>query len=221
MTRRIPRRRFLTFACLLAFLAMPAGTLALDLWPVEHPEPGSLPFAASKLPPADDNGFHRVNAASFRATLRETSSEATELELIYAGDPTAESRLASGNLVKQIGLRLFERDTCNLLQVMWRFHPRNEIVVMMKSNPDSITHQECGAAGYTRIKPSYFTAVTKPEIGHTHSLRTAVGEHTLKVFIDDRLVWRGGLPEQSASGSSGVRADNAMFSFRLRTPPPP
>jgi hypothetical protein len=121
--------------------------------------------------------------------------------------------LESGELRRQIGLKLRAQDTCNVIYVMWHIEPATGIVVSVKRNRGQRTHVDCGARGYTIIRAARRTPVPTVEPGSWHSMRAALGEGALTVWSDGAVVWEGALPVNliDFDGPVGVRSDNARF----------
>ena len=88
-----------------------------------------------------------------RALAPGSTGDAAELAFVYRGPSREETRLASGELRRQIGLKLRARDTCNVVYVMWQLEPEPRILVSMKRNPGLSTHAGCGAGGYVTLEP--------------------------------------------------------------------
>jgi hypothetical protein len=100
---------------------------------------------------------------------------------------------------------------------MWRFEPESKIVVSIKSNPGQMRSSECGNRGYQNIKPR--RSVPMPELrpGDTHSLRASIAGEQLRVLVDNRVVWEGGLGSdaESLAGPVGIRSDNVRLALDL------
>src|SRR5262249_42100776 len=127
--------------------------------------------------------------------------------------------LASGELRRQIGLKLRAADGCNLVYVMWRLEPKAQLVVSTKLNPGKRTHRECGANGYVNLKPRAGTSPAPPVVGSEHRLHAAIDGKLLRVWADRVLAWEGELPDAALAlrGPAGVRSDNGAFTVELLT----
>jgi len=119
----------------------------------------------------------------------------------------------------QLGLKLRAMNSCNLIYVMWRSEPKSEVTVQIKHNPGKVTHEDCGTAGYKRIK---HTTRKKPPVlapNAQHKLSAAIDGDALVVHIDDKLVWQGTLPAEARDlgGPAGFRTDNVKAELALET----
>ncbi len=168
-------------------------------------------------------GYLMVVGPKERAHRKTGSHQDAMLQFRFRGQSAKTSKLASGGIVRQIGLKMRTKDTCNLLYVMWQMEPTEEIVVTVKSNPGRSTHRDCGALGYIKVaqvplKELGITATTHD----THRLRARIdqshGTFTCKVDLDDQAVWAGPLDAtviSSINGPVGFRSDNGSFIFKL------
>ena len=155
-----------------------------------------------------------VGVPTFRAVALGTSGDASALEFLYHGQSQETRALASGQLRRQIGLKLRAANGCNLVYVMWRLDPKPFLEISIKVNPGMRTHEECGANGYTKIKKStYHTAVPALLAGEKHTLQAEIVGTELFAWIDGALAWRGDLPDEAKamSGPSGFRSDNLAY----------
>jgi len=66
------------------------------------------------------DGRARVREPKMRAVVDASDGDAAELRFTYLGASDGDARLASGELRRQVGLKLRAADGCNLLYVMWR-----------------------------------------------------------------------------------------------------
>jgi len=149
---------------------------------------------------------------------RDTTS--AELAFEYPGPSSTEARLASGELRRQIGLKLRAQDTCNVVYVMWRVAPSTGIFVQVKHNPGQSTHEECADRGYREIAAASGVQPAPIQAGEHHTLRADIDGSVLTVLADGVVAWRGALPPEVAAqgGPVGVRSDNGRFGFELRIP---
>jgi hypothetical protein len=183
-----------------------------------------------------DGARVHVTEPATRGYLEHSTGDDAELEIEYLG-PTAQlSTLASGDSREQVGLKLRAQDSCNVIYVMWRLDQdsgaKREITVQLKRNTDAHTHEECGNAGYTRVRPTFRA---KPPIlrverrsaedttHYAHTLRAAItssseSREQLEVYADGALVWRGTLPAEARQlrGPAGFRTDNVDVVLTLR-----
>jgi len=156
-----------------------------------------------------------IETASSRGFVRGSDGQSAEIHFRYLG-PTAESKpLASGELRRQIGIKLHAQDTCNLLYVMWHIEPDAKIAVSIKRNPNRHTHAQCHANGYTTIRPGSGIAMLRILPGEAHRLRAELRGAELVVTADGRRAWIGTLDGGLAGidGPAGFRTDNARFEF--------
>lgn len=181
---------------------------------------GALEPVSDKL--CVTKGDIQLGAATTEPTSRSvalgTNGESAAMTFTYRG-PTAKTReLASGQVRKQLGLKLRAANGCNLVYVMWRTDEGKAPVidVSVKSNPGARTHADCGAGGYEKVKGSKegrLGLVPVLAVGETHTLRAAISGDDLRAWIDDKLVWQGTLPEsaRAMAGPAGIRSDNLAF----------
>jgi hypothetical protein len=157
-----------------------------------------------------------------RAFALGSRGDAAQLTFTYRGESESVRGLASGQVRRQIGLKLRAADGCNVVYVMWRLDPKPKLEVSVKSNPGMRTHEECGANGYQKVKPSRAAAAPALEAGGTHVLRAEIRGNDLTAWIDGLLSWQGRLPEQARelSGPAGLRTDNIRADgLELAVPP--
>lgn len=152
----------------------------------------------------------QITAPTFRAVAPERGGDAAQLQMI-ARNAKEQRALASGQLRRQVGLKLRAADACNLVYVMWRLDPKPMLEVSTKVNPGLRNTSECGTSGYTKVKPSYHLAAM-PELldGNKHVLRAEIAGDSLTAWVDDRVAWQGSLPADATmlAGVAGVRSDN-------------
>jgi len=170
---------------------------------------GTLAKAAGSASPT-----LQVDVPTFRAVGLGTTGDAVALDFTYFGQSTEARALASGQMRRQLGLKLRAANGCNLVYVMWRLDPKPELEISIKVNPGMTTHAECGANGYTKLKkPSYHTAVPALLRGEKHVLQAEIAGDELLAWIDGELAWRGDLPSDAKglAGPSGFRSDNLAY----------
>src|SRR5579859_7545056 len=136
------------------------------------------------------SGRLAINTPSSRALVRGPSTPAiAEIRFTYLG-PSADSKpLASGEIRRQIGLKLRSQNQCNLLYVMWHIEPDHRVIVQTKQNPGESTHAQCGAHGYTTLRPDRSAALPPIASGASHTLRASLTDHHLIVTADNQVVW--------------------------------
>ena len=151
-----------------------------------------------------------VDSPTFRAVALGTSGEAVAINFVYRGRSQQTRALASGQVRRQIGLKLRAANGCNLVYVMWRLDPKPMLEMSIKHNPGARTHAECGAQGYTKLGHAAAPALRS---GDQHSMQAAITGDDLLVWIDGQLAWQGTLPAEarSFSGPSGFRSDNLAY----------
>ncbi len=153
--------------------------------------------------------------AFVQAGTGNAADQTAELRFQYLG-PSQDSRpLASGELRRQIGLKLEAADTCNLIYAMWHIAPDARVAVSIKQNPAQHTHQQCGARGYTNLKSQDDAALPPIRPGEAHVLRAELRGKELTVTADGKVAWQGSLGGATAlpAGPPGFRTDNARFAF--------
>src|SRR5271168_4987920 len=132
-----------------------------------------------------------VNVPKMRAYLNAYTQPVAEARFTYFGPTPNEAPLASGEMRRQVGLKLRAGDACNLVYAMWRIEPQSKLVVSVKSNPGQHSSAECGNRGYTNIKPAKGSSVPILRPGSPHVLRAEMNGEQLKIFVDRALVWEG------------------------------
>ena len=177
---------------------------------------GQLCVTSGAVSPGADGSFI-ILGATFRAVSSAASDGGGRLTFEYVGSTEETRALGSGLVRHQIGLKLRAQDPCNLLYVMWRIAPVNEVVVSVKRNPGKSTSAGCGNRGYTNLSPQL--QVNPPAIapGSDHVLSARISGSRLDVVLDEALVWRGdiGVEAQQLRGPIGVRSDNVKARGRL------
>lgn len=199
-----------TTACVLALVAACGGKLeaaperTVKLVPIT--EPLCVTKGAAKVGTT-------VTEPTMRAVALGSHGDGAALELIYRGATATTRALASGADRRQVGLKLRAQNGCNLIYVMWRLDPKPMLEVSVKQNPGKATHAECGAEGYTKIRPTRSWPVPVLAEGDKHVLRAAINGDDLTAWIDEKVAWRGTLPTSARSlvGPAGIRSDNLSF----------
>ena len=163
------------------------------------------------------NGRFSIDSASSRAVVRKVTAQTAEIHFRYLGPSTTSKPLASGELRRQIGIKLRAQDTCNLLYAMWHIAPDSRIAVSLKRNPDQHTHAECDAHGYRNIKPRLSRNLPPISPGEAHQFRAALRGSTLMLTVDGNVVWEGDVGDEVMrfDGPIGLRTDNARFEFEF------
>ena len=166
------------------------------------------------------DGRARIEDPKVRAVVPRSDGNEAEIRFDYDGPTVETARLGSGELRRQIGLKLRAENGCNVLYVMWRIEPRAELVVSVKRNPGMRTHRECGTRGYRNVSAWTGTppaAVIAP--GSHHALHAVLSGRTLRVWADKTLAWEGEVDVTAWRGPAGVRSDNGRFTVELRARP--
>jgi hypothetical protein len=155
----------------------------------------------------------KITDPTVRAVARGTAGDAAALTFVFHGDSETTRELANGKPRRQVGLKLRAENGCNLLYVMWRLDPKPEIEVSLKRNPGAKTHKDCGAGGYTKIKPAKHEVPPELELGAKHTIKASITGSELSAWIDDQLVWQGTLPDEANElrGPAGLRSDNLAY----------
>lgn len=159
-----------------------------------------------------------VDSSKMRAYVTAPSSQAIAAHFTYLGPTAEQSRLGSGESRQQFGFKLHAANACNLVYAMWRFTPRPELVVSVKSNPGQTTSSQCANRGYRNIKPRVSHPVSAPRPGETHTLAAQMNGDSLRVFIDNAEVWQGSVGSDAAAlnGPVGIRSDNVHLTLDLK-----
>lgn len=207
------------WSCLLVLAGCHGGASA-DPAPVPHAKPGALasvPHAKLCVTKGTvdeaDGGVLTIDTPTTRAVAPGSSGEAASLKFTYRGESRDTRALASGQMRHQLGIKLRAADGCNVVYVMWRVEPRSFIEVSVKRNPGMRTHAECGAGGYTKIKPTTTAAVPGFVEGAAHTLEAAIDGDTLTAKVDGEVVWEGTLDPgaRALDGPAGFRSDNVAY----------
>jgi hypothetical protein len=159
-----------------------------------------------------------IEEPEVRAVVLADTPQAAEIRFTYRGPSAGTKSLASGEVRRQIGLKLRAQDSCNLLYVMWWIEPRNQIAVSIKRNPGQRTHEDCGARGYVNMKARRRASAPRIEPDSTHTLRAELLGRELRVWSDGAPVWEGTLPAEveDFDGPVGLRSDNVRLELAYR-----
>jgi hypothetical protein len=181
-----------------------AAPASIDLHPIAHDR---LCVTHGAIANAE------IRDPTVRAFAVGAGGDAAELAFKFAGASDADRTLASGELRRQVGLKLRAANGCNVIYVMWRLEPKPGIAVQVKYNPGKRTHEECGAEGYLKVKPSSHAHVPLLEVGSAHALRAEIRGDELVAWVDGEVAWRGRLPEEARelAGPAGLRSDNVRL----------
>jgi hypothetical protein len=159
----------------------------------------------------------RITEPTVRAVRAGSSGDSASLKFTYRGPSKKSRALASGQMRRQLGLKLRAQDGCNLVYVMWRIEPKPGIEVSIKRNPGKSTHKECGANGYTKVA---FVDAPLIEADTEHTLDAALTGADLSVTIDGKEIWTGAVEGAAdLTGPAGLRTDNISADVELTTSP--
>jgi hypothetical protein len=154
-----------------------------------------------------------VTSAEMRASSN--ASGPVTLQVINAGPSAEISHLRSGDVVSQIGLKIYEENTCNLVYVMRIFTPVPKLVVSVKSNPGMSRHEQCLDHGYKGLDwvelPTGYEPFTLTVIPNGQQLHITYTSDSATI---DRIIT---VPR--STGTVGVRSDNVAATFRLSVTP--
>jgi hypothetical protein len=156
-----------------------------------------------------------------RATLKKDTPQHVTVSFAYLGPSREVSRLGSGEIRHQFGIKLRAQDICNLVYVMWNFDTQ-KIAVSVKTNPGQRTHEECLDRGYINdIRADIKTDPPALHVDEPHILAAELDGQHLNVTADSRVVWRGTLPALVLQfhGPVGLRGDNAQVVFDCSVDP--
>jgi hypothetical protein len=180
--------------------------------PLEHREPAIAVAPVADLCVTRGAIAERaITEPTVRAFAPNAGGDAAELRFTFGGTAATSRALANGQDRRQLGLKLRAQDGCNVIYVMWRLDPKPKLEVSVKRNPGKRTHEECGADGYTKVKPSHRAApVPALAAGEAHVLRAEIAGDELYAWIDGTLAWQGRLPAEAhdLAGPAGLRTDN-------------
>ena len=158
-----------------------------------------------------------------RAVSTTSGGDAAALTFKMHDWPTDTKALRSGDVRHQLGLKLRAADGCNLVYVMWRLDPpKPSVEVQVKNNPGARNNDECGTAGYTRVKPSHRGKIPYASPGEQHTLQAEIHGDSLTAWVDGTVAWTGTLPDEARSlrGPAGLRSDNLVYEVVTFAAPP-
>jgi hypothetical protein len=158
-----------------------------------------------------------VSSKEMRATLKARTPQSVTVNFTYLGPTKEVSRLGSGEIRSQFGIKLRAQDTCNIVYVMWHFAPDQKVAVSVKRNPGKRTHEECLDRGYiNNMKPRASSPPPSPvRADEPHTLEASMVGSNLTVIADQQKVWEGDLGPVALEfdGPVGLRSDNARVVF--------
>lgn len=182
--------------------------------------PSELRVTSGSIIPISATEFE-INSPVLRAELGQMPRSSAELSFTYRGPSQDEEPLTSGELRRQVGLKVRAQDTCNVLYVMWHIEPSAGLHVSVKSNPGQSLHSECGDRGYIFLDAAASRPVSAIGIGEQHVLRASIVGEELRVLADGVESWVGRLPAEAFrfDGPIGLRSDNGELTVELRADP--
>lgn len=153
---------------------------------------------------------------SMRGQLGHESKNSAEIDFVYRGPSVKTEPFASGEVRRQIGIKLRTQDTCNVIYVMWYVFPTHGVHVSVKNNPGDSS--QCGDNGYIGINPKLIKLAPPILVGENHTLRASVVGTDLQILADNVLVWQGELPKEAFSfdGPVGIRSDNINVDVKMK-----
>jgi hypothetical protein len=160
-------------------------------------------------------GRFAVEGPKVRGYGVRTVGRAAELRFVYRGPSKEVSRLGSGKVFHQLGLKLEAQDGCNVLYVMWRLEPATGVEVLVKKNPGQSVHAECGNHGYRKVKPSVARPVPALAPGSAHRLAAELTGSRLVARVDGEPVVEADVGALGFSGPAGFRTDNVEAELEL------
>ena len=174
------------------------------------------------------SGFLSISGPQTRAVEKGGNATAAMLRFRYRGHSKRDKPLSSGEIRRQIGLKMRANNSCNLLYIMWQIETQEKLVVSLKSNPGKSTHKDCGSKGYTTLKSNIktsglFAGITAKD-HKTHCLvcqitPKGIAGFEVIVHIDNKLIWRSAIENLHSEivGPAGFRTDNGNFIFKFFT----
>ena len=200
------QRRVILALCLLA-IVLPAAKAQV--------RSGDFDVLAGRIERAEGKRL-KVSTKEMRATLKLRTPQNVTVKFTYLGPTKEVSRLGSGEIRSQFGIKLRAQDTCNIVYIMWHFAPDQKIAVSVKRNPGERTHQECLDHGYINsIKPRISALPQTVLPDQPHTLTASMSGSNLTVTADSKVVWEGDLGPAALefNGPVGLRSDNARVVF--------
>lgn len=200
------------------WIALPL--LSLGLMSVAHPRergvaPGDV-CVTNGVVEREAGGRFVINSPSSRAVVRGSDDSVGTLKFEYLGPAKGETKLASGVVRRQLGIKLRAEDSCNVIYIMWGIDPEPGLVVSMKVNEGKTTHAQCGVKGYKLVPATFEKPVAPIKVGEPRTLAAKLDENRkLTVRVDGDVVWEGiAFPTaKTMYGYTGIRTDNARVRF--------
>ena len=104
------------------------------------------------------------------------------------------------------------------MYAMWRFSPKNEVVVSVKSNPGMHESSECGKQGLYEYQGEFsFGGAGSDKGEQARALCRNGWAIRMTVIADGRVVWEGnvGAGAMAFDGPVGIRSDNVRIELEL------
>jgi hypothetical protein len=215
----------LTLGLAATAIAVPAVTAATAGWKDIRQKDLAVTSGSIESHPADRRNL-RTSSPQVRAVVRDAGryASAARLSFRYLGPTATTIPLGSGEVRRQIGLKLRAQDPCNLLYVMWRQHPTASIDISVKRNPGQDESDECGNGGYSPIANIPLRrdrrAADAPRALEVRTQRSRSGSLAVQVYADGVRVFAGAVDRALAAGldgPAGLRSDNGRYVMRLST----
>lgn len=92
-------------------------------------------------------GYLSITEPVIRATMRTGTAPLACLQFRYFWPTLTRATSGSGIEYHQVGLKLRSNNPCNLMYVMWRIQPKEELIVLVKRNPRQSTVRNAGIGG--------------------------------------------------------------------------
>lgn len=180
-------------------------------------DPDSLIVTSGEIARVSATRFE-TSSGALRAQLAGDGPAVAELRFHFRGPTEEATPLASGELRRQIGLKLRAQDGCNVVYAMWHIEPTRGLSISAKINPGEHESSACGDAGYRFLDAREEHEVAVIEADSEHTLRAGISGRDLRVYADGKLSWLGELPAEAFDfdGPAGVRTDNGVFDMEFR-----
>ncbi len=178
---------------------------------------GSLVSTADEFTELKDGEISITNP-TIRATAPQVVEQHAKVIFTYQGPSESTAPLANGEERRQVALKLLAQDLCNTLYVSWQFAPNQRLEVLEKYNNGKANFENCGADGYTVIKPAESVTVPAVAEGQTHTLEAQIdAQNMLNVWADGKEVWQGSVESvmKKMKGPVGLRTDNAKLKLKF------
>jgi len=212
LTFRPPLRR--------TYMWLAAPLLALGLVSAAQPreraiKPGDICVTNGALEKGS-SGKLVVNTPSSRAVAKGANDSVAAIRFEYLGPAAGETRLASGVVRRQLGVKLRAEDSCNVIYIMWGVEPQPGLIISMKVNEGKSTHAECGVKGYKLVPATFERPIAPIKAGEPRALAANLDDRgKLTVRVDGEVAWEGQTfpTANKMYGYPGIRTDNVRMRF--------